>query len=532
MKQKVVAYLIKENLLIEDFIDKSSRPSEYKIDNKELKATLFVKRVSNTPKWLDLFQDVPISNRIKNQYSLRGALVVSSDERNIVLTFGHGRSLIKQHTIVRGFGLRVAMNLGDPKQLKSIDKSKLDKVALQTRSQASKNTGVENFDFEFDHEILKSLTAIVNNNDDKLEIVSGNDSVSLYTEINPRTIQQIADRLFDAYNLNTFKQTYPWAEYIEPEKDQGIIAQLDDQLINALNNKQYNDFWMAPPEIIDYMDFSGFAYKLNDSTPILYQEIDINSFMKNVNFRGKIKLSSFKNKKIFVLNGSEECIKKWSVYRCLNGEFTLGQSKYILNDGLWYKVKQSFYDDVTDYFNSINISNLSFPDYRGRKEGPYLRVIADGKKYALLDQKWVRPNGVSNNLEFCDLLSNCHAIIHVKKYGSSAVLNHLFAQAFQSIEMLMNSPEVIKQVNVHLSNTYLNLNFDESIVPRVQRIVLAIMYHRTKKLDIPFFAKVNLRHYTRKIKSMGFNVELAQIKIGNVMTEKQLEKEEKSLKTN
>lgn len=510
MKHQVVAYLAKEGITIEELIDDSSNPLLFQIEQEYLTAILYLQRSRTAPKWLELFTSIPISDDIKLQDSLRGVLIVETNERLLAFTFGHGRSLINLQTIVRGFGLRVAMNLGDPKQLKSIDKSTLDKVALNTRSQASKNTGIEDFDFEFDHEILKSLTAVVDN-EDTLEIISGNDAVALYTEIQFNTIQEIADRLLEAYELQVFRQTYPWFEYIEPERDRSVIDILDELVIIELNNNRLNNFWLAPPEIIDYMNFSGFVYR-QSSAPVFYQELNLDTFLTDSRFRRNITLSSFKNKKIFVYDASEEAINKWSAFRCLNGEVSHNQTRYILNDGQWYKVKPSFYVEVCSYFNSIDISNLPFPNYQGQLEGPYLRSIANGVDFGLLDQQWVRPNGVSNNLEFCDLLSSCNGIIHVKKYGSSAVLNHLFAQAFQSIEMLINSPEVLIQVNQHLANTSLSLNFNPSASPREQRIILAIMDHSPGSLDIPFFAKVNLRHYVRKIKSMGFNVEMAKIR--------------------
>lgn len=520
MKQAVIAYLAKDGITREELIDTSTNPTLFEINDANLSAQLFLKKSENMPKWLDLFEDVDIAEDTKIQTSIRGVLVVESRGRLLALTFGHGRSLINQQMIVRGFGLRVALNLGDPKQLKSLDKSTVDKVALNTRSQSARNTGVEDFGFEHDHEILKSLSAVVIN-DDNLEIVSGNDSVSLYTEVQLDIIQSIADRLFDAYELDVFRQAYPWIEYIKPEPESSINNALDQILIHALNDRQYQDFWMAPPDMIDYTNFSGFGYREIDS-PYLDQELNLSNFLTNTRFRGDITISSFKNKKIFIYDASGECTKKWSAFRCLNGEIDYDGNRYILNDGRWYQIKQSFYDEVCDYFNELDISELQFPEHQGLREGPYLRSIANDVDLVLLDQKWVRPDGVSNNLEFCDLLSQCNGIIHVKKYGSSALLNHLFAQAYQSIEMLVNSPEVIDQVNVHLNGTALNLAFDHTMSPRNHRIILAIMDHRTEDFTFPFFAKVSLRHYARKIKSMGFNVELAKIPIGNRLSDEQL----------
>ena len=525
MKQNVVAYLAKDGVTEKEFIDKSSRPHVVEINERSLNAKLYLKNTNLEPRWISLFEQVDVPERFKKQKTLRGLLVLETNNRLMAITFGHGRSMINQSSIVRGFGLRVAMNLGDPKKLKSIDKSTLDKVALNTRSQSAKNTGVEDFGFEFDHEVLRSLTAVVDSEEDDTEIVSGSDSVTLSTDITFDTIQSIADRLFDAYSLEEYKTVYPWVEYIYPETDPTIKEKLDEKIVGLLNAGNLEELWIAPPEIIDYSDFSGFVYR-RTNPPVFYQELNLSTFISDSRFRGDISVSSLKSKKIYVYNGEEAEVNQWPIFRCLNGEIDLDGKRYILNDGRWYQIQQTFYDEVCEYFNSLDHAGLQFDPYGGRKEGPYLRAIANNNDLVLLDQKWVRPKGVANNLEFCDLLSDCNGIIHVKKYGSSAVLNHLFAQAYQSIEMLINSPEVIEQVNQHLNESPLSLVFDAEESPRRHRIVLAIMDHRAGDLDIPFFAKVNLRQHSRKMRGMGFSVELAKIEMGDQILDEEPEAED------
>ena len=155
---------------------------------------------------------------------------------------------------------------------------------------------------------------------------------------------------------------------------------------------------------------------------------------------------------------------------------------------------------------------MEFAPYGDRKEGEYLRHVEDGENLALLDQKWIYPHGSKGHrIEFCDLMSQCGALIHVKKYGSSSVLSHLFAQATVATELLMNDESIKDQVNKHLEETYLTLNFDPKDSPRNYRIILAIMQSKAGPLHIPFFSKVNLRHHARRLENMGFTVELAKI---------------------
>lgn len=197
----------------------------------------------------------------------------------------------------------------------------------------------------------------------------------------------------------------------------------------------------------------------------------------------------------------------------MNCEVILNNETYILNDGKWYRIDSEFFDSVNIFFNSLGRCQIKLPPYNGMKECEYLREISDGENFALLDQQWIYPKGTGNRLEFCDLLSQCDAFIHVKKYGSSSVLSHLFSQASVAVDFLMNDSSVQNQVNKYLEETYLTVNFNSEDSPRKYRIVLAIMQKSTGDLHLPFFSKVNLRHHARRLMNMGFKVELSKINI-------------------
>ena len=159
MKRNVVAFLSKEGLTLKDVQNgKKQFTSHHK--NEEDDLVLCLSNHTSQADWSSLFSDYDIGDQHFKQKSVKGAFFVKVENRYVIFTFGHGRSLIEKLSIERGFGLRVSMNLGDPEQLKSIDKSTLDRVARNTRSQVALNSGIQDFDFAFDHEILKSITAI------------------------------------------------------------------------------------------------------------------------------------------------------------------------------------------------------------------------------------------------------------------------------------------------------------------------------------------------------------------------------------
>ncbi|EOW2077563.1 TIGR04141 family sporadically distributed protein [Vibrio mimicus] len=517
MKRNVVAFLSKEGLLLEE-IQNSKKQFTSHCKNETDDLVLCLSNHTNQAEWASLFSDYGIADQHFKQKSVKGAFFVKVENRYVIFTFGHGRSLLDKSSIERGFGLRVSMNLGDPEQLKSIDKSTLDRVARNTRSQVALNSGIQDFDFAFDHEILKSITAIVSKNDDDLEMVSGNDSVSLYTEIDADKFREIAERLVTAYFSDNYKEKYPWAEFIGLESDPEIIKQLESKLVQKFQTDSIDGFWLAPPKIIDYHDFSGFVYStktIRHEAPCKHPELRLDIFLAEAPFKSKasISISTIKAKEIYLYNGDDRCIDTIGFFESLNGELDHNGFKYVLNDGHWYHVKPSFAKVVESYFYSLDRwDGLKDKPYKDQRECCYLRRIADSEQIAVLDQHWVRQKDVKQNYEFCDLITQCNRIIHVKHYGGSSVLSHLFAQATNGLNMMLNCPEVIPQVQEHLQETYISFDFSP-LGKRVHRVVLAIIYPHSGNLNIPFFSKVNLRHHAREMQNKGFIVELAEIPV-------------------
>lgn len=522
MKRNVVAFLSKEGLSLEQIQNSKKKFSSYYQGNGVEDDLVLCLATQNSPvDWVTLFPSYNVNEEHLWQRTVKGAFYVKVGARYIVFTFGHGRSLIEKTSIERGFGLRVSMNLGDPEQLKSIDKSTLDRVARNTRSQVSLNSGIEDFDFEFDHEILKSLTAIVSRSDDDLEMVSGNDSVSLYTEIEADKFQDIAKRLIDAYFSDNYKEQYPWADFIGLETDLDIINELELTLVDKFINNDISGFYLAPPKIIDYHDFSGFVYSkksIRGGAPCKHPELNLGFFLAEAPFknRSSITIGSLKTKEIFLYNGSDQYLDSIGFFEALNGEVQYKDAKYILNDGRWYHVKSSFAKDVESFFDSLpRWKGLEEKPYYDNRECCYLRRIADNEEIAVLDQHWVRQKDIRQNYEFCDLLTQSSRIIHVKHYGGSSVLSHLFAQAKNGLDMLLNCPEVIPQVQEHLEDTYISFKFDPA-EKRNYKIVFAIIYPHAQDINIPFFSKVNLRHHAREMQNKGFTVEIAKIPVDKV----------------
>lgn len=517
MKLNVTVFLLKEGRTRGDVLSKDSKPNHIELNISGDVADFYWKTSNSQPRWVKLFESVESLDTKKMKGSgVQGLLVIEKGKRILCYTFGHARYLIDQLSVERYFGIKVALSLSDPDLIKSIDKSNIDKVPLRSRSQSSKYVSISEFEFKFDWEILKSITGVVESEaEDDYELVSGSDSVSLYTDISLNSIGRISERLLSAYKDDSYKQKYPWVDYIVPVRDKGLIKDLDEAVVDHINKKMYGEVWAAPPEIVEYKNFSGFCYKkrTGSSSQTTSPDLDLESCLKAKKMEGNVELSKLKSTKVFLYSADDQELDSWPLYLCLNGEIKINGQLYLLSEGDWYQIEAGFCEQVEKYFDSFPIAKINLPNYKGMHEGPYLEKVANGKDIHLMDKKLVKPNGAASSIEFCDLLTNNHEIIHVKKYSSSSVLSHLFSQAYVSAETLLRSPEVQDQINEYLDGSGYMFEFDPKQQPRVCKIILAIMQKKQGDIHMPFFSKVNFKQYSQKLSDMGYSVELLKIEI-------------------
>ena len=514
MKINITVFLLKEDRSVTDSIDTSRAKSMEMLLGQD-SAVFYWVSTRSKPKWLDLFESFEEADFSSARItSVRGLLVLERHGRIFCFTFGHARHFIDSLSIERYFGLKVALSLSDPALIKSIDKTNIERLPLRSRDQSSKYLALSEFEFKFDWEILKSLTSVVKQENDEYEMVSGSDSVSLYTDIILQDIPEITDRLWSSYNDNSYKEKYPWIDYIVPVKDKALKQILDETLVGMINQREYSLIWAAPPSMIDFDNFSGFCYKRPRGAvaPCTSPDLDLSNCLQRKGIEGNVQLSQLKSTKVYLYNADSEQIDSWSLYLCLNGELNYQQDFYLLSEGDWNRIDNEFSEAVNTYLEQFPRSDMSFPNYRDQHERPYLLRICEDNSFHLMDRKNVKPNGAASPIEFCDLLTPSHDLIHVKKYSSSSVFSHFFSQAYVSAETLLREPAIVEQVNEHLREQgSFQFHFDRDKHPRESKIILAIMQAREGDIHMPFFSKVNFRQYSQKIRNMGFTVELAKI---------------------
>jgi uncharacterized protein (TIGR04141 family) len=114
-------------------------------------------------------------------------------------------------------------------------------------------------------------------------------------------------------------------------------------------------------------------------------------------------------------------------------------------------------------------------------------------------------------------------LIHVKRKLGSSDLSHLFSQGYISAETIHAGPElraavrakVEEQAQVQQRDAAKFCRFvKEPFSPSDLTVVYAILADwkgKPPRDRLPFFSKVNLRHYAQQLSRMGFNIAFAAV---------------------
>jgi uncharacterized protein (TIGR04141 family) len=515
-KHKLTVFLIKDGYAEpKDFLSFDGFAAvDVKADEEKIGQLIYKGGFQSTPSWVSIFQHVQGFNAasIKNQSS-KGLFVLKRDGRWFCFTFGYARHLIDEHAYERNFGLIVTLNLGDPLAIKSIDKTNISHISLHSKEQATRDIELSSFEFNNDIDLLRSVTAkaIAVDGEDQ-EIFSGRDSVTIHTKVSIDVFWDVAKRLYTAFADTKYKERYPWLDKIREERDKDITEKLDLELVRRILANDFQKLWLAIPEVVSWDEIQGFAFKhkevqLNKSGPVFYQDLDIHEWVKVAKVSKDLSATQLKSKNIFVYWQDGRPVSHWSVYRCLNAEIDLDQKKYILNDGDWYNIESSYVTEVDQFYKSISDSKVALPQYDSKTEPEYLKVVAAGSSdYALMDRKVVMIGGGRSRVEFCDLYSKNKEIIHVKQYGGSSVLSHLFSQALVSGDCFLHEVEFREKVNELLPQGFKLANTAAQPAPKDFEICIAVMSKEKGALELPFFSKVSFKHAVKALHNLGYKV--------------------------
>ena len=475
-----------------------------------------------TPSWVKKFFNNSIEADIVNSTS-SAILLVHTENRFFAITFGYGHTLLNPGICEERFGLKVTLNVTDHENIRSIDKKNMSNTPKLVKEQATKEGAIANFDIDIEQDLIQGVT--VKSKDERFgKTITGKDALGVSVKINISNIEDFLKLCFEKYHEDTYKENYAWIDNIYEVKDPKEIEKLNEEMIRDIKSENIKKTWMAIPKIIEWQDVSEFRIRKSSKEYSFGNDIDIPQYLSFLSEEEKqnLSLETLKNQKIECISATSDKEKDlWTVYSCLYCEVEKpGNKTYILNDGKWYQIEKDFVKEVNNAFDSFKkeSSNLDIPLPKCNKnehEGMYNERVAkeNSENIHNMDKKIIQHGGMKQKIEFCDLFTKNKEMIHVKKYGASSVLSHLFSQGLVSGKLFHQDQEFRKKLNSKLPNGYKLPEPEREPNPANYKIIFAVISNSKKEFDLPFFSKVNMRIIMKDLKSFGYPVYIIKIPV-------------------
>lgn len=508
---KISIYLIKDKYKKDEEILKNFQSLE-KEDIQETGVFYYDASHINNPNWISKFFIGYIDNaRSKIQTTgVKAIFIVHANNRIFAIPFGYGWHCLKEGVFEEKFGLKVAINSINETSIKKVTKKNISITPKDNQEQLAKFSGFGDFLFDIEQDLIQEITGL-SSNEFFGKSITGKDSLHLSTKVDVSNIKTLCKECLTEYNSNRYKNKgFKWIDNIKAIKNRADIEKLDNQLINKINNKSFDKVWMAVPEVIDWSDVY-FSYTKNKGRK---QRNDIN-LQDFVEEHDMLDIKIIKKSVYGFSESSNNQIFSWQVYQCLYCEIIEDDKIFLLSNGKWYEIAENFVTKINTFYNE-KITNQSDVELIYAKdsesEGKYNTRLAKSINAMNMDKKNIQIEGKSK-IEFCDILTKNKELIHVKKYGNSALLGHLFNQGLVSAQTFLNDKEFRQKANQKINDTDYKLPEDDIRKIKEYKVVFAIISKFDKQLSIPFFSKVVMKNVFQTLDNNGFNVTIKQIKV-------------------
>ncbi len=471
--------------------------------------------IIKAPKWVTSF----FSNELEDQTVLKTStargillcpLTINGSAVTFVLCFGQGRHMLKKEVIEERFGLRVTLNTIDSKSIRSIEKNNIAALSRLSKDQMSKDSEITEFGIDIEQDLVRAVTG-KSNLAAFGNIITGADALSVSVKREATDIIEFLHLCYDQYQKNDYKEEFGWIDQIEEVKAPSLKERLNNELLVKLNNKELDKIWMAVPELMDWSDVEGFKYLPYQKD--LSDDISLLEFLE-AHTNELDSVAKLTSRFVHATSASSDTeINHWSVYKCLYGEISLDDKLYIINNGKWYHVDTDFVEKVNTSYQQIELADIDLPEYNHKKEGDYnLHVITERDDMLCLDAKNIAYGGGHSKIEFCDLLTGNNQLIHVKRYGGSSVLSHLFFQGVVSGELFVSDAEFRQKLNEKLPDDWKHHSTESKPNAADYEVIYAIISNVDEdRPGLPFFSKVSIRNAKRRLESYGYAVKLKKI---------------------
>lgn len=524
MKKKthsLSVFLLKESITQEDQIIQgigNLKKTVLKLDDEQELDLYSKQNLAHPPSWINIF--TPHTHDDLSHLSNSGCaavLLMKRGDRYFALTFGYGRHLLNPDCFEENFGLRVVVNAVDPEKLRSVDVHTLESIPVHKRNQASTSTSFADFGLDVEQDLMYAATGSPKDKE-FCKTLSGKDALKVSLPFELKDLPGLLDKAINLFDSESYKQSFPWIDRLSEVRNASIKNELDTKLIDKITKNDFSKTWLSIPEVINWENISGFRYQ-KAKRGELHDDISWEGYLVYVRENSEeLSIKKMREQYIYCINAANDQPEySWKIYQCIYCELELNEEMYSLTNGKWYKIDGDFLENLDEGIRNIPASEISLPEYSEKSEDKYNEKVvnSDGNRFVLMDKKNISYGGGSSRIELCDIYTNDKKLIHVKRYGGSSVLSHLFSQGLVSTQLILSDGNFRTLVNKKLPKTHKLPAKNEKPKANEFEVVYVIASNDTKTtaLDLPLFSKINLRSCYNRLQLMGVSVSICIVPV-------------------
>jgi uncharacterized protein (TIGR04141 family) len=464
------------------------------------------------PRWVRFFAKSVNPKRIPATSSGSAAILLIQVKKQVyALSFGHGRTLLAPGIVDERFGLRAVLNSINPERIRSIDRRTFEAISRLSREQLSRESTIQDFGLDIGRDLLRAVAGTPLDQTVGTRF-SGMDALSVSAPVTLDGLTDLLERYRELSERTDYRQRYPWVDNMAEVRDRVKLEKLDEALVRKIKRSETEKIWLAPPEIIDWDDIRGFTYRSAQSAQ-LYDDLTLEGYLEDGRTKTEITPDDLRHDHVYCLSASvDEEVDRWSIRSCLIAEIEYDEELYLLSDGTWFRINKDFAADIDRVVGSISPTTTPLQPYHDADEGAYIARIARANRgFAVMHEKTLSAGPGRDKIEMCDLYGQNRVLLHIKRYGPSSVLSHLFAQGLVSAQLLLGDANFRRLANVELPATHRFGDPESPINAREFEVAFGVVQTEGRVVRLPFFTRVNLKSHYETLRGLGYNVTLSLV---------------------
>jgi uncharacterized protein (TIGR04141 family) len=460
-------------------------------------------------RWAGFFADAVDYDSSKMKNSRCGLVFLTKyKDRIFAITAGMGFSAINRDKIEYDFGLKVALNELDHDKILGVDSRSCELNAVQKREISSIEGRFEEFGFDSYTDMLSRVLGKAEASALARTVV-GSDALIINDKMKMSDVPGKIRKSYKLYGSEKYKERYAFIDNVKLVKSKARRDVLTEKMVDSIRNYKENKVVLVAPDID--IAVNAAAYRVScgrervDFSDV--KEDGVLDFVVSM-LKGGAGLDSCFIDALDADGGTVAGKRRIKDY--ISCEVEESGDYFLFADRRWYRVSSDFAVDIDEEIGAINILKNYMPDVKvfGDKtetEGEYNKRATKIIGGVLFDRDLHYTDKSGGSIEMCDIFGNDGKIIHVKKYGSSSVLSHLFNQGYVSAETLRrdrSSEEWFVNRIKEKGGCVPDGGFGES---KNIKIVYAIVGARKGATlqTLPFFSKVSLKSFYDRLRVMG-----------------------------